>query len=74
MLLMVCSDSMAARVEYQHPELSIFAEEESLDSVLTAVGKAMQITVTVPLGINPVVNCEIKMSRSNRPSRACWWT
>jgi hypothetical protein len=52
--------SMAATVEYQHPEVTIVAEDESLDAVLTVLGKEMNITVTTPLGINPVINCDIQ--------------
>jgi hypothetical protein len=59
-LLVLAMDSMAAKVDYEHPNITIVAVEESLDSVLTAVGKEMKITVSVPMGINPVVNCDIQ--------------
>lgn len=62
-LLSVSMASMAAKVEYQHPEVTIVAVDETLDSVLKALGKEMQITVTVPIGINPIINCDIQ----NRP-------
>lgn len=52
--------SMAAKVEYTHPEVTIVAVDEALDSVLKALGKEMQITVTVPSGINPTINCDIQ--------------
>lgn len=58
-LLSLSMDSMAAKVEYQHPDITIVAVEESLESVLTAVGKEMQISFTLPVGLDPVVNCDI---------------
>lgn len=59
-LLLFSTGGMAATVEYDHPEVTIVAKEESLDSVLTALGKEMQLTVTTPVGINPVINCNIQ--------------
>lgn len=58
-LLSFSMDSMSARVEYQHPDITIVAVEEHLESVLRAVGEEMQIRVTLPTGLNPVVNCDI---------------
>jgi len=52
--------SMAATVEYDHPQVTIVAVDESLDSVLTTLGKEMKLTVTTPAGINPVINCDIQ--------------
>lgn len=66
MLMTLALDSMAARVEYAHPEVTIVAVEEPLESVLTEVGKEMQITVTVPKGVNPVVNCDIQQQSVQR--------
>jgi hypothetical protein len=59
-LLLFSTSGIAATVEYDHPEVTIVAKEESLDSVLTALGKEMQMTVTTPVGINPVINCNIQ--------------
>jgi hypothetical protein len=57
--------SMAATVEYQHPQVTIVAVDESLDSVLKTLGREMQLNVTTPPGINPVINCDIQ----NQPIR-----
>jgi hypothetical protein len=59
-MLLVPLSSMAATVEYQHPEVTIVAVDKSLDSVLTSLGREMQLNVTTPLGINPVINCDIQ--------------
>jgi hypothetical protein len=59
-LLLFSTGGMAATVEYDHPEVTIVAEDESLDSVLTALGKEMQLTVTIPVGVNLVINCDIQ--------------
>jgi len=59
-LLFASAGSMAAKVEYQHPDVTVVAVDETLDSVLKALGKEMQITVTLPAGINPVINCDIQ--------------
>jgi len=59
-MLTVASASMAAEVKYQHPELTIVAQQEPLDSVLKSLGREMRIFVTVPTGFNPVVNCDIQ--------------
>ena len=58
LLFPVCS--LAAKVEYQHPDVTIVAVSESLDSVLTTLGKEMQLNVTSPIGVNPVINCDIQ--------------
>jgi len=55
-LMLSSVGSMAANVEYQHPDVAIVAVNETLDSVLKTLGKEMQITVTTPDGINPVIN------------------
>ncbi len=52
--------SSAAEVAYQHPNLTIVAKDEALDSVLQSVSKAMQITVKTPTGLNPAVSCDIR--------------
>ena len=52
--------SIAATVGYQHPDVSIVAVDESLDSVLKSLGKEMNLSVTAPIGINPVINCNIQ--------------
>ena len=54
------ASSIAATVGYQHPEVSIVAVDESLDSVLRSLGKEMDLSVTTPIGINPVINCNIQ--------------
>ncbi len=59
-LLIVSTTSMAATVEYQHPNLTIVARDEPLDVVLKSLGKEMRIYITVPTGLNPVVNCDIQ--------------
>jgi hypothetical protein len=59
-LLFVSATGMAATVTYQHPDLTIVAKEEPLDSVLKSLGKEMRIYVTTPTGLNPVVNCDIQ--------------
>jgi hypothetical protein len=59
-LLFASMTGMAATVEYQHPDLTIVAREEPLDVVLKSLGKEMRIYVTVPTGLNPVVNCDIQ--------------
>lgn len=50
----------AAEVSYTHPRVSIVAANESLESVLDTLGKAMDITVRIPEGVNPVINCDIQ--------------
>lgn len=59
-LLSIAMPSSAADVAYQHPNLTIVAKDETLDSVLQSVSKAMQIEVKTPAGLNPVVNCDIR--------------
>jgi hypothetical protein len=59
-LLSLSTISMAATVTYQNPDLTIVAKDEPLDAVLKSLGKEMQIYVTVPTGLNPVVNCDIQ--------------
>jgi hypothetical protein len=52
--------STAAEVEYRHPNLTIVAKDEALDSVLKAVSKEMRIFVTTPAGLNPLVSSDIQ--------------
>lgn len=59
-LLSLSTTCIAATVEYQHRHLTIVAKEEPLHSVLNALGKEMRIYVTIPTGLNPVVNCDIQ--------------
>jgi hypothetical protein len=59
-LLTVSIAGMAATVEYQHPDLTIVAKNEPLDTVLKSLGKEMRIYITVPAGINPLVSCDIQ--------------
>jgi hypothetical protein len=59
-LLSIAMPGNAAEVEYLHPNLTIVANDETLDSVLKSVGKAMQIAVKTPSGLNPVVSCDIR--------------
>jgi hypothetical protein len=58
-LLFVATGGQAAEVTYQHPDLTIVAKNEPLDSVLKSLGRAMRIYITVPTGLNPVVTCDI---------------
>ena len=51
---------VAAEVEYHHPDLTIVAKDEPLDSVLKSVSQEMRIFVTTPTGLNPLVNCDIQ--------------
>ncbi|CAA0111027.1 Uncharacterised protein [Halioglobus japonicus] len=59
-LLLFSAGTMSAEVDYRHPNLTIVANGETLDSVLKAVGKKMRIFVATPTGFNPVVNCDIR--------------
>jgi hypothetical protein len=59
-LLLLAMGSTAAEIEYQHPNLTILAQDEPLDAVLKSVSKEMRIFVTTPTGLNPVVNCDIQ--------------
>ncbi len=59
-LLSVSITSIAATVDYEHPNLTIIAEDEPLDSVLKSLGKEMRIYIVVPAGLNPVVSCDIQ--------------
>jgi hypothetical protein len=59
-LMCFSAASMSAEVKYQHPELSIVAADEPLDSVLKSLGREMRIFVTVPTGFNPVVSCNVQ--------------
>ena len=59
-LLLTIPCSFAAKVDYEPPHISIVAVNESLESVLRTVGKEMQISVTLPLGLNPTVNCDVE--------------
>lgn len=59
-LLCLSTASLAATVEYRHPDLTIVARDEPLDAVLKSLGREMRIYITVPAGLNPVVNCDIQ--------------
>jgi len=59
-LVCLSMGSTAAEVEYRHPNLTIVAKDEALDSVLKTVSKEMRIFVTTPTGLNPLVNCDIQ--------------
>jgi hypothetical protein len=59
-LLLVAASSQAADVSYQHPSLTIVAKSEPLDTVLKSLGREMRIYITVPTGLNPLVNCDIQ--------------
>ena len=59
-LVCLSMGSTAAEVEYQHPNLTIVAKDEALDSVLKAVSKQMGIFVTTPAGLNPLVSADIQ--------------
>jgi hypothetical protein len=59
-MLLFSVGSIAATVEYQHPDVSIVAVDESLVSVLTSHGKEMNLSVTTPNGKNPEINCNIQ--------------
>ena len=60
LLLIMASTVFSAEVEYNHPSLSIIAEDEPLESVLIDLGKSMQISISTPLEFNPNVNCSIE--------------
>ncbi len=59
-LLLMIPCSFAAKVDYEPPYISIVAVNESLESVLRTVGEEMQISVTLPLGLNPTINCDVE--------------
>jgi hypothetical protein len=59
-MLFASTISTAATVEYQHPDLTIVARQEPLDTVLKSIGKEMRIFIAVPTGLNLVVNCDIR--------------
>lgn len=59
-LWFIAMPSSAAEVAYQHPNLTIVAKDETLDSVLNSVSRAMHILVKTPEGLNPVVSCDIR--------------
>ena len=59
-LLSVSITSIAATVDYQHPDLTIVAKDEPLDSVLKSLGKEMRIYIKIPTGLNPIVSCDIQ--------------
>jgi hypothetical protein len=60
--LMLCNSvaTRSAEVKYQHPDLTIVAEDEPLDTVLKSLGREMRIFVTVPTGFNPTVECNVQ--------------
>jgi hypothetical protein len=59
-LLLPAVAAFAAEVDYQHPNITIVASNEPLDSVLKSVSREMHIFVTTPRGFNPIVNCDIQ--------------
>lgn len=59
-LLSVSITGVAATVDYDHPNLTIVAEDEPLDSVLKSLGKEMRIYIVAPAGFNPILNCDIQ--------------
>jgi hypothetical protein len=59
-LLSVSISGIAATVDYEHPDLTIVAEGEPLDSVLKSLGMEMRIYIVVPAGFNPIVSCDIQ--------------
>jgi len=60
-LLLGCAPcALAAEVEYQHPDLTIVAQDEPLHGVLQSLGREMRIFVTIPSGLNPRVHCNIQ--------------
>lgn len=65
-LLFLSTTCIGATVEYQHPDLTIVAREEPLVSVLESLGKKMRIYVTIPTGVNPVINCDIQQQPINQ--------
>jgi hypothetical protein len=69
-LLIVAAGSQAATVEYTQPNLTIVAKSEPLDTVLKSIGKEMRIYITIPTGLNPVVNCDIQ----NQPIKQAFKT
>lgn len=62
MASLVCapSSTRAATVTYQHPHLTIVADNEPLDAVLKSIGSEMRIYVQIPAGHNPLVSCDIQ--------------
>jgi hypothetical protein len=69
-LLSFSLGAVAAEVEYRHPDLTIVAKDEPLDSVLKSISKEMRIFVTAPTGLNPLVNCDIQ----SRPLKQAFTT
>lgn len=59
-LLLIIPCSFAAQVDYEAPHISIVAVNEPLESVLRTVGEEMQISVRLPLGLNPTINCDVE--------------
>ena len=59
-MVLLATGSLAATVQYQHPAVTIVAENEPLESVLTALSEAMNLQVTSQLGLNPIINCDIQ--------------
>jgi hypothetical protein len=60
LLLCLSTPALAAAVKYQHPDLTIVAREEPLESVLSSIAREMQITVRAPPGLNPLISCDIQ--------------
>lgn len=54
------SSALAATVTYQHPHLTIVADNEPLDVVLKSIGREMRVYVQIPAGRNPMVSCDIQ--------------
>jgi hypothetical protein len=59
-LLLLAMHSQASTIVYEHPDLTIVAKAEPLDSVLKSLGKEMRIFITIPSGFNPTVSCDIQ--------------
>jgi len=51
---------LAAEVEYSPPNLTIVAEDETLQDVLSALEKAMGIAISSPAGVNPRLSCDVR--------------
>ena len=60
LLLSLAIGSTAAEVEYQHPDLTIVAVDEPLSEVLKKLSQVMEVSVIIPLGFDPIVNCDVR--------------
>jgi hypothetical protein len=59
-LLCLTTPGLAATVQYQHPDLTIAAKDEPLESVLSSIAREMQIRVRTPPGLNPLISADIQ--------------